>query len=52
VLEGPPDQLVDWGVKEAKVDKNRKALELIDELIEQYHPKAMVVEDYRGKGSR
>jgi len=26
VLEGP-DRLIDWGVKETKVDKNRRSLE-------------------------
>lgn len=51
VLEGP-NQLVDWGVKETKTDKNRRSLTLIVDLIEQYDPAAIVVEDYAGKGSR
>jgi Holliday junction resolvasome RuvABC endonuclease subunit len=51
VLEGP-ERLVDWGVKETKVNKNVKSLKLIDDLIERYHPNVIIVEDYRGKGSR
>src|SRR5437773_8565947 len=51
VLEGP-DRLVDWGVKETKTDKNRRSLKLISNLIEQYEPGVLVLEDYAGKGSR
>jgi Holliday junction resolvasome RuvABC endonuclease subunit len=51
VLEGP-ERLVDWGVKETKVNKNVKSLKLIDDLIERYQPSVLIVEDYRGKGSR
>ena len=51
VLEGP-ERLVDWGVKETKVNKNAKSLTLIDDLIERYDPNVVVVEDYEGKGSR
>ncbi len=51
VLEGP-DRLIDWGVKETKSDKRRRALELISELIDQYEPTVIVVEDYDAKGSR
>jgi Holliday junction resolvasome RuvABC endonuclease subunit len=51
VLEGP-SQLIDWGVKETKNDKKRRSLKLIDELVNDYQPYAMVVEDYAGKGSR
>src|SRR5262249_12646012 len=51
VLEGP-NQLIDWGVKETKVDKNRKTLKLVADLIDRYQPNAIVVEDYAGKGSR
>ena len=51
VLEGP-HRLIDWGVKETKVDKKRRSLKLIDDLIEQYQPRVIVVEDYAGKGSR
>jgi Holliday junction resolvasome RuvABC endonuclease subunit len=51
ILEGP-NQLIDWGVKETKTDKKRRSLKLVDELIEQYRPIVIVVEDYEAKGSR
>src|SRR5467141_3176906 len=51
VLEGP-SRLIDWGVKETKTDKNRRSLKLIAELIEQYTPGVVVLEDYAGKDSR
>ena len=51
VLEGP-NLLIDWGVKETKTDKNKRSLRLISELIEQYEPGVLVLEDYAGKGSR
>ena len=44
--------MIDWGVKETKVNKNIKALKLIDDLIDRYQPNVIVVEDYEGKGSR
>ena len=44
--------MIDWGVKETKVDKNKRSLKLINELVNDYQPYAMVVEDYAGKGSR
>jgi RNase H-fold protein (predicted Holliday junction resolvase) len=37
VIEGR-ESLIDWGVKETKTDKNRRSLELIADLIEQYEP--------------
>jgi Holliday junction resolvasome RuvABC endonuclease subunit len=51
VLEGP-DRLIDWGVKETKIDKKRRSLKLIEDLIDRYQPNAIVLEDYAGKGSR
>src|SRR5437868_4477583 len=51
VLEGP-SRLIDWGVKETKTDKKRRSLKLIAELIEQYAPGVVALEDYEGKGSR
>lgn len=51
VLEGP-DRLIDWGVKETKKNKNARSLKLIEDLIDRYLPSVIVVEDYRGKGSR
>jgi len=51
ILEGP-NRLIDWGVKETKSDKKTRSLKFIRELIDQYQPKVLVVEDYMGKGSR
>jgi Holliday junction resolvasome RuvABC endonuclease subunit len=51
VLEGP-NRLIDWGVRETKADKKRRALKLIEGLIDQYQPNVIIVEDYAGKGSR
>src|SRR6266850_1295601 len=51
VLEGS-NRLIDWGVKETKIDKKRRSLKLIEDLIERYQPSVIVVEDYAGKGSR
>jgi Holliday junction resolvasome RuvABC endonuclease subunit len=51
ILEGP-ERLIDWGVKETKTDKNRRSLDLIRELINDYEPDTIVVENYEGKGSR
>ncbi len=50
VLEGPR-RLIDWGVKSARVDKDKRCLKLIEDLIERYEPD-VIVEDYAGKGSR
>ena len=51
VLEGT-DQLIDWGTKEAKGDKNSACLQKISELIEYYQPDVIVLENLIGKGSR
>src|SRR5215471_18928989 len=51
ILEGP-NRLIDWGVKETKTDKGKRSLKLIADLIEQYQPSVLVVEDYAAKGSR
>jgi Holliday junction resolvasome RuvABC endonuclease subunit len=51
VLEGP-NQLIDWGVKETKKNKNARSLKLIAGLIDRYQPSVVVVEDYTEKGSR
>jgi Holliday junction resolvasome RuvABC endonuclease subunit len=51
VLEGS-NRLIDWGVRETKTDKKRRSLKLMAELIEQYQPSVVVVEDYEGNGSR
>ena len=41
-----------WGIKEIRANKNRDNVPKIVELIEQYHPDVIVVEDYAGEGSR
>lgn len=51
VLEGP-NRLIDWGVKEARADKNAESLRKIRELIRRYNPDVVVVEDPSAKGSR
>jgi len=51
ILEGP-NRLIDWGVKETKTDKQKRALESIAELIDFYQPAVLAVEDSSGKGSR
>ncbi len=51
VLEGPK-RLIDWGVKSARVNKDKRCLKLIEDLIERYEPDVIVVEDYESKGSR
>jgi Holliday junction resolvasome RuvABC endonuclease subunit len=51
ILEGP-NRLIDWGVKEAKKNKNARTLKLIEDLMDRYQPNVVVVEDYTGKGSR
>jgi Holliday junction resolvasome RuvABC endonuclease subunit len=51
VMEGP-ERLIDWGVKEAKKRKNERCLELVADLIDQYQPDVIVMEDFAAKGSR
>ncbi|HQU07583.1 MAG: hypothetical protein B7X04_01390 [Parcubacteria group bacterium 21-54-25] len=51
VFEGPL-RLVDWGVKETRENKNRAGIQKIGELLALYHPSVLVIEAYRGEGSR
>jgi Holliday junction resolvasome RuvABC endonuclease subunit len=51
ILEGP-NRLIDWGVKETKTDKKRRALKFVEDFIERYKPDSIVVEEYEAKGSR
>jgi Holliday junction resolvasome RuvABC endonuclease subunit len=51
ILEGP-EKLIDWGVKEARTNKNEESLRLIRQLLTRYEPDVIVVEDYARKGSR
>lgn len=50
VMEGP-DLLVDWGVVQARTDKNRQCLERIGAIMDRYRPHRIVIEDTR-RGSR
>jgi hypothetical protein len=51
VLEGS-ERLIDWGVKETRTEKTKRALASIADLIGLYQPRVLVLEDYAGKGSR
>jgi hypothetical protein len=51
VLEGP-DRIVNWGVKTVANDKNARSLKWIAHFINLYGPDVIVVENYKGKGSR
>jgi Holliday junction resolvasome RuvABC endonuclease subunit len=44
IMEGP-DNLIDWGVKQVKVNKNERCLMLVADLIERYQPDTVVLED-------
>ena len=45
VLEGL-DTLADWGVKSAATDKNARSIAKVHELISQYNPDLLVLEDF------
>jgi len=47
-----PERLIDWGVKGVMKSKKERSLELIADLIDQYQPDVIVVEDFAGRGSR
>ncbi len=51
VLEGP-DRLVDWGLKHVRGDLNGKSLAQASDLIRQYQPNLLVIEDARAQGCR
>lgn len=51
ILEGQ-DALVDWGVKTIKGNKNVESVNKIEELIAQYQPGVMLLEDAAAKASR
>jgi GNAT superfamily N-acetyltransferase len=44
--------LIDWGTRRIAGDKNAVSLDKIEELLEFYGPDTLVLEDYRGDGSR
>jgi hypothetical protein len=43
VLEGP-QHLIDWGLKEARQDKQSRGLRHVEQLIEMYLPDVLVIE--------
>ena len=51
VLEGL-DMLADWGVKEAKGDKNNQSLRKVKELVAHYMPDVIVLQDTSPKDCR
>jgi Holliday junction resolvasome RuvABC endonuclease subunit len=51
VFEGQ-QRTIDWGVKDARGDKNRKVLAKIEELVSWYRPDMLVLEDAHGPASR
>ena len=51
VFEGR-DRTIDWGVKDARGDKNRKVLAKIEELVAWYRPDMLVLENAHGPTSR
>jgi hypothetical protein len=51
VFEGR-NRTIDWGVKDARGDKNRKVLVKIEELISWYRPDVLVLEDAHSIHSR
>jgi hypothetical protein len=46
------NNLVDWGVRSTKGDKNLGSIAKVDELIAHYGPGAIVLEDHSAKSSR
>jgi hypothetical protein len=44
--------LVDWGIKSSKGDKNKDCLRQIKNMLELFHPSALVLEDAAAKGAR
>ncbi len=45
VMEGP-HQLIDWGVREVRKNKNSRSLRKVEQLIRRYQPDSLVLEDY------
>lgn len=50
VFEG--NSLLDWGVKQVKKDRNAGCVAKVQDLLEQYHPRKVVLEDFSAKTSR
>ena len=51
VMEGP-HQLIDWGVREVRKNKNQRSLKKVEQLIDRYQPDALVLEDYARQDKR
>jgi Holliday junction resolvasome RuvABC endonuclease subunit len=51
VFEGPRN-LIDWGVKEIRSDKNNISLKKIESMIDFYWPDILIIEDPRGENRR
>ena len=51
VMEGP-HQLIDWGVREVRKNKNSRSLKKVEQLIARYQPDALVLEDYNIQDKR
>lgn len=51
VMEGP-EELIDWGLKTVKGNKNAECLKKVAQLSDRYAPDVIVAEDCRHKGSR
>jgi RNase H-fold protein (predicted Holliday junction resolvase) len=51
VFEGP-EELIDWGIRAAKNDKNQDSLRHVEALAAYYQPDVMVLEDPRHTSSR
>ena len=51
LLQGPL-RPVDWGLRTAQRHKNEVCLKKVAALIDLYHPKLLVIDDYTGEGSK
>jgi Holliday junction resolvasome RuvABC endonuclease subunit len=51
VLE-EPNQLIDWGMKTTRIDKNARCVSLVSELLDHYKPDVFILEDCWVKSSR
>ncbi len=47
-----PNEPLDWGVCEIRFNKNRRSFEKIKNLVLRYEPEVVVIENWRGDGSK
>ncbi len=55
VMHDGPTKLIDWGIKHivaSFAERNAKSLVRIEEIIDQYQPDTIVVEDFKEHGCR